>query len=1177
MLSGRQAGCISGRVKNIIVLIIFVVLCFYAAPIILCAQSQQNNSTGASGAQDANSVIPIVPSVPDTSDVDITTGLTEKQLQEQKKKASESKELSDEIKAKISEIYDQASAQLKQALDLEAKKQDYSQRRKSAPADLEKLKEQLAKQTAFTSPEVVADITLTEAEQKLTEANLALEQAKKNSTTWEIEPKRRADRRTKIPEESSIAKQKIDEIKGKLSAVAVEGQNPELVQANRSLLMAQQRAFEAQIAMNAEELLFFDARRDVLAANRDLASRQLAYAGKLAEFWQQKVNDLRQKQAQAAQKEAIRAKEETKYANPIIQEIAERNVELTKEQAELVKKIEKTSQYSKQIDEQLIALEKDFQEDQEKVKKAGKITGGMGVLLQTKRKKLPDISENKKQIKARLSEITRAQLDWSKYDKEWSELSNIEQQAQNEVDKIDPPLVGEKLEAVLAEVMNYLQSRRKTLSVINDLYSGYLTDLAYLDAKENSFIQKVQEYKNFIDENILWIKSSSALNTRNIPEVVSAIGWLTKPGNWRQTAEVLWRDLKSTPLAYLVIIIVFAVSFVLHHRMHGLIVSISEKVLDVNTDSFMHTAKVLVLTIFLAATWPVIILFLRWRLSTDVSNYDFTQALAGGLRDLAIGIFIFELLRHMTMPSGLMEDHFRVRAEPLAFTRKHVRWFFALLIPLTFVFRVLQIEQQINDLFNNTMGQLIFIIILVLVAVFLLKLLRPAGPLVEPYIKRNRDGWVGRLRYIWYPLCLILPVTFSVLAAMGYFYAAWHLYEKLMQTLILVFLVIVFRAMLTRWLIVTRRRLSLIEVQKRKAAALEETPENNAQSTSPESEPSQHPKSMPEKTIFEISQQTNRLINVIIAVLLVIGLWYVWRDVLPALGALGNFEIWRTTAASGTDPEIITLGNLVMALLVVVMTVIVARNVPGLLEIIILRRLPIDRGVRFAITTVCRYIIVIIGVVLAFTEIGIGWSKVQWLVAAMTVGLGFGLQEIFANFISGLIILFEQPVRVDDVVTVGDVTGTVTKIKIRATTIRKWDQRELVVPNKEFITGRLINWTLSDKIIRRDFIVGIAYGSDIAKAEKTLRDVARANPLVLENPKPIVLFKSFGNSSLEFELRVYVVGIENYIPVWHSMNCAIDDAFRKAGIEIAFPQQDIHIRSAKANIPIDLNRPPEFS
>jgi potassium efflux system protein len=363
---------------------------------------------------------------------------------------------------------------------------------------------------------------------------------------------------------------------------------------------------------------------------------------------------------------------------------------------------------------------------------------------------------------------------------------------------------------------------------------------------------------------------------------------------------------------------------------------------------------------------------------------------------------------------------------------------------------------------------------------------------------------------------------------------------------------------------VAQRRLALLEMQKREAA--EREIQEQAESA-PAVDP--HPsKARDEATIFQISRQTLRLINVITMFLPFGGIWYVWKDLLPALGTLAETHLW-----SIASEKTVTLGSLATAVLAIVLTVIVTRNVPGLLEIAILRRLPLDRGVRFAATTVLRYTLAVIGIVWACSEIGIGWSKVQWLIAAMTVGLGFGLQEIFANFVSGLIILFEQPIRVDDVVTIAEVTGTVSKIRIRATTIRRWDQRELVVPNKEFITGRLINWTLSDNILRREFIVGIAYGSDIDKAEKLLYEVARTDPLVLQDPPPVVIFKSFGDNSLEFELRVFINGSENYVPVWHGINCAIDKAFRQAGIEIAFPQRDIHIRSSDASIPMDRSGP----
>jgi potassium efflux system protein len=214
-------------------------------------------------------------------------------------------------------------------------------------------------------------------------------------------------------------------------------------------------------------------------------------------------------------------------------------------------------------------------------------------------------------------------------------------------------------------------------------------------------------------------------------------------------------------------------------------------------------------------------------------------------------------------------------------------------------------------------------------------------------------------------------------------------------------------------------------------------------------------------------------------------------------------------------------------------------------------------------------LIVIVGLLSTCAALGIGWSKVQWLVAAVTFGLGFGLQEIFANFISGLIVLFERPMRVGDVVTVGEVSGVVTRIRMRATTITDWDRKELIVPNKEFITGRLVNWTLSDRVLRIVFRVGVAYGSDTRLVHRLLLKAAADHPSVLTDPPPQALFVAIGESTLMFELRVYVPGLEVYGDVQHALNSAIDTMFRAAGIEIAFPQCDVHVRSIDAALAIE--------
>ena len=202
----------------------------------------------------------------------------------------------------------------------------------------------------------------------------------------------------------------------------------------------------------------------------------------------------------------------------------------------------------------------------------------------------------------------------------------------------------------------------------------------------------------------------------------------------------------------------------------------------------------------------------------------------------------------------------------------------------------------------------------------------------------------------------------------------------------------------------------------------------------------------------------------------------------------------------------------------------------------------------------------------------VSWASLKWLVAALGVGLGFGLQEIVANFVSGLIILFERPIRVGDLVTVDNVDGTVTRIRIRATTITNWDRKEYLVPNKEFVTGRLMNWTLSNPINRVVIKVGVAYGSDTEKTRETLLKIAHEQPFVLEDPAPLAAFEGFGNNALDFVLRCYLPNFDNWVNNKTALHMAIDKAFREAGITIAFPQQDVHFDPGR---PLEIRIMPE--
>lgn len=213
-----------------------------------------------------------------------------------------------------------------------------------------------------------------------------------------------------------------------------------------------------------------------------------------------------------------------------------------------------------------------------------------------------------------------------------------------------------------------------------------------------------------------------------------------------------------------------------------------------------------------------------------------------------------------------------------------------------------------------------------------------------------------------------------------------------------------------------------------------------------------------------------------------------------------------------------------------------------------------------------RYSLVSVAFLAVANELGGSWSQVQWLVAALSVGLGFGLQEIFANMVSGIILLFERPIRVGDTVTVGDVTGRVSRIQMRATHIVDWDRKELVVPNKTFITDQLINWTLSDTVTRVVVPVSVSYGTDIELVEQILSQAVKNTEQVLADPEPAISFVGFGESALEFKVNVFVRELSDRTVATHKLHIQIYEALQAHHIEIPYPQRDVHIRSVAKGV-----------
>ncbi|MBN1420159.1 MAG: mechanosensitive ion channel [Planctomycetes bacterium] len=280
---------------------------------------------------------------------------------------------------------------------------------------------------------------------------------------------------------------------------------------------------------------------------------------------------------------------------------------------------------------------------------------------------------------------------------------------------------------------------------------------------------------------------------------------------------------------------------------------------------------------------------------------------------------------------------------------------------------------------------------------------------------------------------------------------------------------------------------------------------------------------------------------------------------LPALQGLLESVGW-TVDRSGETAVILSLWDISIALLVLFGTGAVLRELPGVYETLVYPRTRWDPGLRYAVLAISRYAIGTGGVLAALSAVHLGISKIQWILAAASVGLGFGLQEIVANFVSGIILLVERPIRVGDIVSVGDVSGQVERINIRATAITNWDRQTVLVPNKEFITGKLTNWTYGDLVVRTTISVGAAYGTDPEKVRAILLEVADAHRHVLKTPPPAAFFMGFGDSSLDFVLFVFVPAPAFRFPVQNDLNGAIARRFQEEGIEIPFPQRDVYLR-----------------
>jgi small-conductance mechanosensitive channel len=299
-----------------------------------------------------------------------------------------------------------------------------------------------------------------------------------------------------------------------------------------------------------------------------------------------------------------------------------------------------------------------------------------------------------------------------------------------------------------------------------------------------------------------------------------------------------------------------------------------------------------------------------------------------------------------------------------------------------------------------------------------------------------------------------------------------------------------------------------------------------------------------------------------------------WADVLVAFLALSVIlQAWRMY--EGTSEALqgllslgitvggrhITAGLVLTAVAVLYGAFLSSWAIQDMLMNEVYPRRRVDWGVRYSMNRLAHYAIVLVGFLIALGLIGVELQNITILAGAFGIGIGFGLQDIVHNFVSGLILLFERPVKVGDMIQIGGEWGHIRKVGLRATVVQTLDKSEVIVPNSDLISNPVTNWTFSDRYARLILPVGVAYGSDVALTMKILQEIAEDNSTVLSDPEPQVFFIEFGDSSLNFELRAWIPDIETRFTVRSELHQEVDRRFRKANVEIAFPQRDLHLRT----------------
>jgi len=677
---------------------------------------------------------------------------------------------------------------------------------------------------------------------------------------------------------------------------------------------------------------------------------------------------------------------------------------------------------------------------------------------------------------------------------------------------------------------------------------------------------QVERYTAFIHERIIWIRNVEPLGLSALGKEVEGVKRGLKSPVLLGAPGRIAADFSVAPLGWFGAFLLLLLLVTNCRKLLATICAAGKEAERYRCLSVAPTFRSLGCSLLLPTLVSGPLAYVGWRLLHSNPGGALGTALLHMAAVLLPGGFVW-LAMH---PKGLFVKHFGGDVPWVARLRRIWAWTFP---PLLAVVAVTTYFAHLAPV--ATYGRAPFLVELIVIAVLAILMLRAD----------TKSGRRLPIPHLILPLLLIVLLALGIFTALGYFDSALGIRSRIFYSFLAVVGVHVLRSMLTRGLTVAKRREVREQIVRRREAlvALRDA-ETGKEKEDSKPIPTKEEMEADELRLVHLEEQTHKVLRFATVSAILAALGVIWFGLLPAVSSLDDKVVWTVQKAgesvvetpSGLDAVIpgiseevsssgvgssVSLLDVLLAVFGLAVTLVLSGSLPAMIEILFLRRLAIGAGASFATTSIIRYVILIGGVLLSLRMIAFDWSSIQWIAAAASLGIGFGLQEIFANFVSGIILLLERPVRLGDLVTIGTDSGKVSKISMRATTILQFNNRELVIPNKSLVTGNLVNWTLTDPMMRLEVPVGVAYGSDTEQVRDILLNVAREHASVLKEPKPSVIFSEFGDSSLNFVVRFFVSTITDVVPVPSELHYIIDKRFREAGIEIPFPQRDLHVKT----------------